>query len=237
MFKELKLRNRILIGYILPLISLIGASAITLWNANRIKSIFQEVKRVEKEILETHKLENSVNAMILGARGHVINPSDVYIKEYRHGSKDFTKVMTTLEESDVIIQENEVEQEQYFQELIILGEQIQKDGDNIIRLVQQGKQQEATAIATNELGSELDRQLIALYAQLDESEQQEINQKVTQNIIQAENTLNTLVWVFLIGALGLGGLTTVIALIVASKATKIILQSIGKLVLLLAKSP
>ncbi|NJO94746.1 MAG: chemotaxis protein [Pleurocapsa sp. CRU_1_2] len=229
MFKELKLRNRILIGYILPLISLIGASAITLWNANRIKSIFQEVKRVDKEILETQKLENSVNAMILGARGHVINPSDVYIKEYRHGSKDFTKVMTTLEESDVIIQENEAEQEQYFQELIILGEQIQKDGDNIIRLVQQGKQQEATAIATNELGSELDRQLIALYAQLDESEQQEINQKVTQNIIQAENTLNTLVWVFLIGALGLGGLTTVIALIVASKATKIILQSIGKI--------
>ena len=229
MLKQLKLRNRILISYILPFISLLVASGLTLWNANRVKDTFEAIKQIDKEILETHKLENAVNAMILGVRGHVINPSDVYIKEYRHGSKDFTEVMTTLEESEAIIQENEVEQERFFQELIILGEQIQEDGDNIIRLVQQGKQQEATAIAINEVGSELDRQLVALYAQLDESEQQEINQKVTQTIAKAEDTLNTLVWVFLIGALGLGTLSTAIALIIASKATQTILQAIGKI--------
>ena len=229
MLKQLKLRNRILISYILPFISLLVASGLTLWNANRVKDTFEAIKQIDKEILETHKLENAVNAMILGVRGHVINPSDVYIKEYRHGSKDFTEVMTTLEESEVIIQENEAEQEKYFQELIILGEQIQEDGDNIIRLVQQGKQQEATAIAINEVGSELDRQLVALYAQLDESEQQEITQKVTQKIAKAEDTLNTLVWVFLIGALGLGTLSTAIALIIASKATQTILQAIGKI--------
>mgnify|MGYP003402300666 CR=1 FL=1 len=229
MLKQLKLRNRILISYILPFISLLVASGLTLWNANRVKDTFEAIKKIDKEILETHKLENAVNAMILGVRGHVINPSDVYIKEYRHGSKDFTEVMTTLEESEVIIQENEAEQEKYFQELIILGEQIQEDGDNIIRLVQQGKQQEATAIAINEVGSELDRQLVALYAQLDESEQQEITQKVTQKIAKAEDTLNTLVWVFLIGALGLGTLSTAIALIIASKATQTILQAIGKI--------
>ena len=229
MLKQLKLRNRILISYILPFISLLVASGLTLWNANRVKDTFEAIKKIDKEILESHKLENSVNAMILGVRGHVINPSDVYIKEYRHGSKDFTEVMTTLEESEAIIQENEVEQERFFQELIILGEQIQEDGDNIIRLVQQGKQQEATAIAINEVGSELDRQLVALYAQLDESEQQEITQKVTQKIAKAEDTLNTLVWVFLIGALGLGTLSTAIALIIASKATQTILQAIGKI--------
>lgn len=229
MLKELKLKNRILIGYILPLISLLVASGLTLWNANRVKDTFETIKQIDQEILETHKLEKSVNTMISGVRGHVINPSDVYIKEYRHGSKDFTEVMTTLEESEAIIQENEVEQEKYFQELVILGEQIQDDGDNIIRLVQQGKQQEATAIATNELGSELDRQLLALYAQLDESEQQEITQKVNQNITQAESTLNTLVWVFLIAALGLGGLSTAIALIIASRATRTILQAVGKI--------
>ena len=229
MLKQLKLRNRILISYILPFISLLVASGLTLWNANRVKDTFEAIKQIDKEILETHKLENAVNAMILGVRGHVINPSDVYIKEYRHGSKDFTEVMTTLEESEAIIQENEVEQERFFQELIILGEQIQEDGDNIIRLVQQGKQQEATAIATNEIGSELDQQLVVLYAQLDESEQQEITQKVTQKIAKAEDTLNTLVWVFLIGALGLGTLSTAIALIIASKATQTILQAIGKI--------
>ena len=229
MLKQLKLRNRILISYILPFISLLVASGLTLWNANRVKDTFEAIKQIDKEILETHKLENAVNAMILGVRGHVINPSDVYIKEYRHGSKDFTEVMTTLEESEAIIQENEVEQERFFQELIILGEQIQEDGDNIIRLVQQGKQQEATVIAINEVGSELDRQLVALYAQLDESEQQEITQKVTQKIAKAEDTLNTLVWVFLIGALGLGTLSTAIALIIASKATQTILQAIGKI--------
>ncbi len=85
MFKDLKLRDRILIGYILPLISLVGASALTLWNANRIQNIFQEVKKADKEVAQINKLEHDLDAMILGARGYLINPDDTYLQEYRQG--------------------------------------------------------------------------------------------------------------------------------------------------------
>jgi methyl-accepting chemotaxis protein len=54
-------------------------------------------------------------------------------------------------------------------------------------------------------------------------------QELYQNINKAEDTLNTLVWAFLIGALGLGSLSTAIALIIASRATRTILQAVGKI--------
>jgi methyl-accepting chemotaxis protein len=226
MLKEIKLRNRILIGYILPLISLIGASALTLWNSNRIKDVFQEVKRVDKEIVETNRLEVGLNEMVLGVRGYLIDPDDIYINEYRQGSQDFVAAVKALEQPGVITQ---TEQQEYLQELANLGKQVQEDGDNLINLVQEGKQQAAIEIATNEIGAELDQQILAIESQLEQLEQQQLDQNVTQNIASAEDTLNTLVWGFLIGALGLGSLSTAIALIIASKATQTILQAIGKI--------
>ncbi|MFM2311498.1 MAG: hypothetical protein RLZZ04_774 [Cyanobacteriota bacterium] len=226
MFKQLKLRDRILIGYILPLISLVGASAITLWNANRIKNVFQEVKRVDKEIVETKKLETALNEMVLGARGYLISPNDIYLNEYRQGSQAFTEAVKALEQPGIITLP---EQQQYLSELAALGKQVQQDSNNLLSLVDQGKQQSAIEIATNELGAELDQQVLAIEAQLDQLGQQELDKNVSANITEAENTLNTLVWVFLIGALGLGSLSTVIALIIASRATKTILESIGKI--------
>lgn len=222
MLKQFKLRNRILIGYILPLISLIGASAITLWNANRIKGVFQDVKRVDKEVVATQKLETALNEMVLGARGYLISPDDIYIDEYRQGSQDFNETAQALQQSGVIVQ---AEQQEYFQKLTTLGQQVQENGDNLIDLVQEGNRQEATALATNELGAELDRQILALDNQLAKLDQQNLY----QNINKAENTLNTLVWAFLIGALGLGSLSTALALLIASRATQTILQAIGKI--------
>jgi methyl-accepting chemotaxis protein len=226
MLKQFKLRNRILIGYILPLISLIGASAITLWNANRIKSVFQEVKRVDKELIETKKLETGLNEMLLGARGHLISPNDIYLNEYRQGSEKFTEAVNALEQPGIITLP---EQREYLNELATLGEQIQENSENLINLVDEGKQQSAIAIATNELGAELEQQVLAIEAELARLEQQEIDQGVNQNIAKAEDTLNTLVRGFLISALVLGGLSTALALIIASKATQTILQAVGKI--------
>ena len=226
MLKELKLRNRILIGYVLPLVSLLGASAITLWNANRIKGVFQEVKRVDKEIIETHKLEVGISEMILGARGHLINPNDIYVNEFRQGSEEFTEAAEILQQPGVI---TGAEQQDYFEQLVALGEQIQEDGNSLIGLIEAGNQQEANDFAINELGAELDQEVLAVEAQLNELEKQELDENVTANIAEAEKTLNTLVWAFLIGALGLGSLSTLIAILVASRATKSILQAISKI--------
>ncbi len=60
-------------------------------------------------------------------------------------------------------------------------------------------------------------------------EQQQLNQSVFQNIAKAENNLNALVWGFLISAVLLGGLSTALALLIASRATQAILQAIGKI--------
>lgn len=226
MFKQFKLRNRILIGYILPLISLIGASAITLWNANRLKGVFQEIKRADKEAVEISRLEIALGEMILGARGYSIDPNEVYANEYSQGSQNFTKALQALEQPGIVVS---AEKEKYINELATVGEEVQENGENLLDLVDVGKQEEATAIATNELGAELDRQVLDIEDQIDTLEQQQLNQSVFQNLTEAENTLNRLVWGFLISALLLGGLSTALALLIASRATQTILQAIGKI--------
>lgn len=226
MFQKMKLRNRILIGYVLPLVSLIGASGLTLWNANRMKGIFQEVKRVDREIIETHKLELGLSEMMLGTRGYLLNPDEIYLNEYRQGSEKFTEAVETLEQSGVIV---EAELQQYFEQLAALGEEVREDAERVIELVREGEPEQAIALANRELGPELDQQILAIEEQLNELEAQELEQNVLQNINQAERTLNTLIWVFLLGALGLGSLAMLIAVLIASGASKTIVQAVSKI--------
>ncbi|HHP7229987.1 MAG TPA: methyl-accepting chemotaxis protein [Xenococcaceae cyanobacterium] len=221
-WKNLKLRNRILIGYSLPLLALIGAVGISLWKANHLQNIFQDVKRVDRVIGESQKLEAGLAEIIMGTRGYLINESNTYLEEYNRGRQAFDEAIDTLQQSDLIIQP---EQQQYIQELAELGEQIEQTATEVINLVQQDRQQEAIALASTELGAELDLQFEDLSRQLNESERAEID----RDINQAESSINSLVWFFLIGALGLGTLATAVALIVASGASKTILQAVGRI--------
>ncbi|MGL5074873.1 MAG: methyl-accepting chemotaxis protein, partial [Waterburya sp.] len=83
----------------------------------------------------------------------------------------------------------------------------------------------AIALANTELGADLDKRFEDLSRQLNESERAEIE----RDISRAENSLNTLVKVFLIGALGLGSLATALALLISSGAAKTILEAVSKI--------
>ncbi|MGL6344292.1 MAG: methyl-accepting chemotaxis protein, partial [Waterburya sp.] len=222
MLDKLKLRNRILLGYSLPLISLIGAAVLSLWNANHLKGIFQDVKRVDQVIGQSQKLEAGMAEIIMGTRGYLINADNGYIEEYERGLKDFKEAVDTLQQPGMIIQP---EQQQNVQEIAELEEQVEQAASEMINFVQQGQRQKAIALANTELGADLDKRFEDLSRQLNESERAEIE----RDISRAENSLNTLVKVFLIGALGLGSLATALALLISSGAAKTILEAVSKI--------
>ncbi|MGL5943819.1 MAG: methyl-accepting chemotaxis protein [Waterburya sp.] len=222
MLNKLKLRNRILIGYILPLLSLLGAASLSLWNANHLKGIFQDVKRVDYVIGQSQKLEAGMAEIIMGTRGYLINADNAYIEEYERGLKDFKEAVDTLQQPGMIIQP---EQQQNVQEIADLEEQAEQAASEVINFVQQGQRQKAIALANTELGADLDKRFEDLSRQLNESERAEIE----RDISRAESSLNTLVWVFLLGTLGLGGIATTLALLISSGATKTILEAVGKI--------
>ncbi len=222
MLDKLKLRNRILLGYSLPLISLIGAAVLSLWNANHLKGIFQDVKRVDHVIGQSQKLEAGMSEIIMGTRGYLISADNAYIEEYERGLKDFKEAVDTLQQPGMIIQP---EQQQMVEEIAELEEQAEQAASEVINFVQQGQRQQAIALANTELGADLDKRFEDLSRQLNESERAEIE----RDISRAESSLNTLVWVFLLGTLGLGGIATTLALLISSGATKTILQAVGKI--------
>ncbi|PSB06285.1 chemotaxis protein [Pleurocapsa sp. CCALA 161] len=222
MFKQFKLRDRILIGYSLPLIALMTATGLSLWKANYLKDLFQDIKRVDRVIGQSQKLEAGLSELIMGTRGYLISNSNTYLEEYNLGKQAFEESANALQQTGMIIQP---EQQQYVQEITQLGEQIEQSTSEVINLVQQGQKQEAIALANAELGAELDLEFEKVSSQLNESERKEIE----QDIAKAEISINNLVLTFLLGTLGLSGLSTAIALIIASRATRTILESIGKI--------
>jgi methyl-accepting chemotaxis protein len=222
MLNKLKLRNRILLGYSLPLISLIGAAVLSLWNANHLKGIFQDVKRVDQVIGQSQKLEAGMAEIIMGTRGYLIDADNAYIEEYERGLKDFKEGADALQQPGMIIKP---EQQQNVEEIAELEEQAEQAASEVINLVQQGQRQKAIALANAELGADLDKRFEDLSRQLNESERAEIE----RDISKAESSLNTLVWVFLIGTLGLGSVATALALLISSGATKTILEAVGKI--------
>jgi methyl-accepting chemotaxis protein len=226
MLNKLKLRNRILLGYSLPLISLIGAAVLSLWNANHLKGIFQDVKRVDQVIGQSQKLEAGIAEIIMGTRGYLIDADNAYdnayIEEYERGLKDFKEGVDALQQPGMIIKP---EQQQNVEEIAELEEQAEQAASEVINLVQQGQRQKAIALANAELGADLDKRFKDLSRQLNESERAEIE----GDISRAESSLNTLVWVFLIGTLGLGSVATALALLISSGATKTILEAVGKI--------
>jgi methyl-accepting chemotaxis protein len=222
MLDKLKLRNRILAAYILPLTSLIAAAGLSLWNANHLKGIFQDVKRVDQVIGHSQKLEAGMAEIIMGTRGYLINADNAYIEEYERGLKDFKEGVDALQQPGMIIQP---EQQQNVEEIAALEEGVEQAAGEVINLVQQGQRQEAIALAETEIGADLDKRFEDLSRQLNASERAEIE----RDISRAENSLNTLVWVFLIGTLGLGSVATALALLISSGATKTILEATGKI--------
>jgi methyl-accepting chemotaxis protein len=222
MLERVKLRNRILIAYCLPLIALMGAAGLSWWKANYLKGLFQDIKRVDLVIGHSQKLEAGLAEMIMGTRGYLISNSNTYVKEYNTGQQAFEEAIDALQQTGTIIKP---EQQKSVQEIKQLGEQIEQTGSEVIDLVEQGQRQEAISLANAELGAELDLQFEALSSKLNQSERTEIE----EDIKQAETSIDNLILVFLIGTLGLGVLSTAIALIIASRATKTILQAVGKI--------
>lgn len=86
MFSKLKLRNSILIGYLLPIISLIVLSLFTYKMAMRRENLSATVRRSQNTIISAERLNSGFSRMLRNVRGAVLFPEDPsYITSYEAG--------------------------------------------------------------------------------------------------------------------------------------------------------
>ena len=86
MLSNLKLKNRILIGYALPILFLISLGCLLYIGAVSRDAIDRKVKRSQNTIISIGNVTQSLSIMIRNVRGQVLFPQDIsYQKRYELG--------------------------------------------------------------------------------------------------------------------------------------------------------
>ena len=153
MFSNLKLKNRILLGYALPISFLISLGCLLYIGAVRRETIDAKVKRSQNTIINMGTVTNSLSTMIRNVRGQVLFPQDnSYEKKYELGLQNFRKAIGEL---DKLLQDSE--QQKQFIIMVTEINSLDKISREVFALVKKGD----LAYAKNLTGSlrvnEIDR--------------------------------------------------------------------------------
>jgi methyl-accepting chemotaxis protein len=141
MFNQLKLRNRILLGYSVPIALALGSAGLVYGS---VKYSEGQVSLLETKhiILETAKdAENGVNDMLKAARVYLIKQAEQPKQVYQGGKEDFQQAIETLKE--LVVDE---QQQENLTRMTQLGAEVDAHYSRLIALVDAGKANEAIQI-------------------------------------------------------------------------------------------
>jgi methyl-accepting chemotaxis protein WspA len=135
MFKHKKLRDRILIGYSLPILCLIGLGGIVYINASNAFQRQAEAKLAQTTIIEVDQMVLGVARMVRNVRGYFLFPQDKsYIQSYDEGLALFQQSYTRLSQ-----QAQSLERQRQISALLQEGNQNELIAQRIFDLVNTGQ--------------------------------------------------------------------------------------------------
>lgn len=218
MFSKFKLRNRMLLGYGVPIILFMGLTGIVYSSTNKLVLAFDEVKR-NQEILENSALMRfSYNRMALAVRGYVIYRNNELINDYQTRQQQFTeyslKIKPMLTNS---------QQKERWQKMVALSNRYNLLANRVINLIQAGKQAEAISLLRTQQEQSLVNDLRNLSIEFNEAEKK----LVVQATNEAEKVLSNLIAALLIGVLLCLGFSLIAAFLISSGITSQINKAVN----------
>jgi methyl-accepting chemotaxis protein len=143
MFYKLKLKNSILIGYLIPIFCLMGMGVFFYARAVNKERFSKEVKRAQTTIISAGNVTNGMSKMVRNLRGYVLFPEDTtYEKNYESGWKLYQTAAAELETSL-----KEAQEKQGFEKIRSEVQRLDGISRQAISLLKQGNLKEAKALA------------------------------------------------------------------------------------------
>ena len=218
MFKDLRLKYSILLGYAVPLILTVIVSIVVYVN---IKKVEEQSKIVE----EKHQIVENFNLFALRAmemqsasRGYILWKNGASLNDYEEGEKRFSALSESLE---MLIKDPK--QMEYFRGIVEIGNQYKVRSRRYITLVNQGKNAEAVeqfkkGVSVN-LVMELNRLIM-------EFQQREIEIK-DQSLKNADKAMGDLLNVLVYGVLLAIIMAMLIGLWIAGRISRSIKEAVN----------
>lgn len=210
MLEKLKLRERLLIGYGIPVALFLGLAGLTYFTANKVFDTFQEVERVQRVIIGVNEATVNGEKMIRSFRGYLAVKNEVFVDEYNAASELFDEAIEILEELIVgEVQDNRLDR----------MKEVKNNFDvfakNVIQLVREGKQAEAIAEFNTFTGKDFVDEFEVLTNEFSQAEQ-ELLEEETQ---ETKNNLTALLGLLVLGSIALIVLSVIVALNIALRIT------------------
>ncbi|MFB2937692.1 methyl-accepting chemotaxis protein [Aerosakkonemataceae cyanobacterium BLCC-F154] len=218
MFRNLKLRDRIILGYSVPLLFSVAIATVVYYNVAKVESQNEREVLGYEIVRNTDMIALSLARLQRAARGYLLKPDPQNISNFREAETLFNKSAQYLQEKvEVAAQKNRLDR------ITELGNESIQFNSNLIDLVRTGKLKEATqnykSLNRQTLNQEIEQVL-------DEFEKDEILIQQQKNK-ETKEALNTLNLVVILGTLLSIGLAIPIGLWIASRITQAINESVN----------
>ncbi len=87
-FKNLNIRNKMLLGYLAPAALYLGFPVIVIATTNQVLKTFQETERVQQVVGETTNISLGAEQMVRGLRGYLINnKNQEFLRDFHTGAE------------------------------------------------------------------------------------------------------------------------------------------------------
>lgn len=212
-FSRLKLRERILFGYAVPLVLTIATTGIVVVNARQVIRQNEASKVGEGLVRDTDRLEALLHKRQAEIRGYLLTRDQSLASAYAESVQDYEDKIKSLEQRLQSSSERQVER---IETLKALGKEIAEINFKLIRLAESGKLNEASRELTQgpvlSLNAEANRVLRALNDYEDERQAQ--REKAVNSAMQS------LIWSAVLGALTATLLAIAISLLISSRISR-----------------
>lgn len=217
MFSKLKLRDRIILGYSVPLLFSIAIAGVVYSNVAKVEEQNQREVLGYELVRNTDMIALALARLQRAARGYILKPELQNISNFQEAEKIFNDSIQYLEDKV----EN-ADQKKRLNKINTLGKESLDFNKNLINLVRVGKRNEAIKSYDSLNRQELNKEIEQILNEFEQDEIQ-IQQQKNKETKEALATLNSVV---IVGTLLSVGLAIPIGLWIASRITQAINESV-----------
>ncbi|MEM9274818.1 MAG: methyl-accepting chemotaxis protein [Cyanobacteria bacterium P01_F01_bin.143] len=216
----MKLKNRILVGYSIPIAISTLVTGTIIWNVNAAQEQFKEVEKLTKIEVKTQETAYHLAQIEKASLDYVIVKNAEAKDKYNKMVEKFDAEIVELEELVT-----DAEQKELFLAIDAQGHKVIDYTTNLMNLVDRGQADQAQQIWNTGDGRAMEAELEKL---LEEATALEI-ELLGESEAKEKQILTTLFWISLLGSLLASGISVGLAFFLAETISKTINQSITKL--------
>lgn len=218
MKRKVSLKNRMLLGYAVPVCVYLGVAGLVYSTANKVFDTFEEVERVQKVLIETNNISSLAQVMIGNVRGYLIARNPDFKRDYQESIKALRQRASVGEN---LIRNSE--QLDRFRKMVSLVDNYEEYARELIQLMDAGQTQKAVNLFKTGEGTKFVQEFEQLNRDFEKTQREIIADKT----VQANQALRFLLTALWIGSFLLISLSIIIAFVISSGITNIINSAIG----------